>query len=308
MADANRSQLSYIEEDTPGETPSGALTEMPRTGGSINPENATTESEIIRPDLRPTAPVRTAQHGSGTINVELRYGDLDDIFRGLLLADWQTDEPAAGTDRLEDDTERKTFTFQDAALDQDLYEIYRGCMIEQVDLSFALRDRVTGSFQVMAMSADVQATSLDTVNDAPGEETINTVDMISAIEEGGSAIGAITGIDLQLQRALRRRGELGELSDRDLGLGRLTPSGTIRQYFESDDLLQEFLAFSDRSLKIVVQDTAGNELTFEIPNLKYTGQPNINRPGPDDDVIAEFSFQGFTDGDSPVIRIDRTAA
>jgi hypothetical protein len=300
MADTNRTRLAYILEETPGTTPAGNLRTMPRTGGAINPNQEGIRSEIIRDDLKTGQPVRTSQTGGGGINYELRYGDLDDIFRGILLEDWETNVLVDGTDRV-------TFTFEEQHLDVDQYLVYRFCMISSLSLSLQLQAIATGSFDVLATSVELNQASLGTTDPAPGSESMNTVDMVTSVEEGGVSIGGITGVDLNLARNLRLQMEIGQLSARGIGLGALTIEGSIDRYFEDETQVDQFLAYSTRSLDVEFTDEAGNKIHLEVPNLKYTGEATIDKPGTDSDVIASIPFEAFGEAED-MIRITRTPA
>ena len=307
MADANRTQLAYILEDTPGTTPAGNLRTMPRTGGQINPNQEGIRSQIIRSDLKTGQPVRTSQTGGGGVNYELRFGDLDDIFRGILLNDWTADTPAAGSDQLVDGTDRVTFTFEEQHLDVDQYLVYRYAMVSSLSLSLQLQAIATGSFDVLATAVELNQVSLGTTDPAPGAESMNTVDMVTDVQEGGAAVGALTGVEVNLARNLRLQMEIGQLAARGIGLGALTIEGTMSRYFEDETQLDQYLAYATRSFEAEFTDQAGNVLHLELPNLKYQGEASVNKQGTDSDVIAQIPFEAFGEAED-MIRITRTPA
>ena len=95
----------------------------------------------------------------------------------------------------------------------------------------------------------------------------------------------------------------------DLGVGRCMVTGSITQHFEDDTLMDAYFAFGDRDLSLTFQDTPGNTMLVEIPNMKYVGTAQIDKPGPDSDVLVTMDFQAYADiGADALIRFTRTAA
>lgn len=311
MADANRTQLGYVEEVTFGTTPTAALQVLRTTGGQITPTQSTVTSQEIRADFRAGRPVRTSQMAEGSINMEWSYGTLDDILEGMLLESWSSDV-------LVDGTTAKSYTFEDQflGLTTPRYNQYRGCRISALSMSLAQDAIVTGSFGVMAATPALgETTSAGTANTAATTTgPWNTVDMIEELSEAASgstpaALAKVVGIELNLSRDLRAKRELGSLNPFDIGLGRLMVTGSVTQYFEDADLISAWEAFSDRLLRIQFADEAGNEMLIEIPKLKLVGDLNVENPGVDSDRLVTANIEAYaTATDAALIRFTRTAA
>jgi len=305
--DSNLTDLAYVEETTFGTTPTAALQQLRRTGGSLRPTQGQTRSNEIRSDLRAGPPIRTSQMGGGQVNVEWSYGTLDDLLEGMLLGTWATNV-------LSDGTTKKSYTFEEQFVDPDIspdqYLIYKGSRIASLSMSLALDDVVTGSFSIMSATPSIAQASVGTANTAPTTtESFNCVDMVSVLREDSAALSKVIGVELRLDRSLRAKRELGSLNPFDIGVGRLMVSGTIQQYFETDTLMDAWFAFDERSMEIQLTDTAGNDLFVAIPRIKYVGDADITNPGPDSDRILRVNFEAFADeDDAALIRFTRTPA
>lgn len=77
MSDANRSQLSFIEESTWGTTPSGALQIMRYVSEDLTFNVDTIRSNEIRSDRQTPDTVRVAASAGGTVAIEMSYGTYD---------------------------------------------------------------------------------------------------------------------------------------------------------------------------------------------------------------------------------------
>lgn len=302
--DSNLTNLGYVEETAFGTTPSANLQLLRRTGGSISPRTGTTRSGEIRSDLRPGQPVRTSQMAQGDIQLEWSSGTLDDILEGMLLEAWSSNV-------LIDGTTKKSYTFEEQFVDPSIspsqYLIYRGCRIGSLSMSLALEAIVTGSFGVMAATPSIAQASAGQGNTTETTtEPFNTVDMVTTLQEESADLGKVVGVDLQFDRSLRTKMEIGSLNPFDIGVGRLLVTGQIQQYFEDDVLMDAFLAFNERNLEVTLDDGT-NTLTIEIPKLRYVGEADVSNPGPDGDRIVAVNFEAYADADDPhLIRITRS--
>lgn len=305
--DTNQTNLGYVEETIFGTTPSANLQLLRRTGGSISPSQNTITSGEIRSDLRAGAPIRTSQMASGDISVEWSYTTLDEILEGIMMNAWSSNV-------LTDGTTKKSYTFEEQYVDTGVspsqYMIFKGCRIASVSMSLALDSIVTGSFGVMAATPSIAQASAGTGNTAATTtEVWNCVDMVTSIQENSAAISKVMGVELQIDRSIREKREIGSLNPFDLGVGRCMVTGSITQHFEDDTLMDAYFAFGDRDLSLTFADTAGNQMLVEIPQMKYVGDAQIEKPGPDTDVLVTVNFQAYAAiGADALIRFTRTAA
>ena len=73
-ADANSSTLRYVVESTYGTDPGGTYTEVDFTSESLQQENSTITSNIIRADRQVSGVVRNGISSAGAVNIEWKYG------------------------------------------------------------------------------------------------------------------------------------------------------------------------------------------------------------------------------------------
>lgn len=308
--DSNFTRIGYVAETTFGTTPSAALQLVRTTGGGLQPRQSTTSSEEIRADLRSSKPVRTGQWSQGEFGVEWSYGLADDFLQALLGGTWTTNV-------LLDGTVKRSFTLEQSFIDTnispDQYLIHKGCRVEQITMQFALGAIVKGTLGFLGATPSIaQATVGNGTHTAPGTQSQwNCTDMVTDIEEGtalGTNITRVTGIDLTIRRALRPNFQIGSLNPFDIGTGRLHISGQITQYFETDTLLDAWFAFESRAIMVQASSNGANQvLKIELPKVKYTGDPQVNVPGPDGDCMVTMNFEAYADvGDAHMIRVTRT--
>ncbi len=302
MSDTNYTTLGYVEEVTFGTTPSANLQTLRRTGGSITPRRTTVTSEEIRSDLRSGKPVRTAEWFAGDIQVEWSYTTLNDIMEGMLMESFDSTV-------LVDGTTKKSYTFEQQFEDPDFspsqYLIYKGGRIGALSMSLALGAIVGGSFSVLGATPSIAQASAGT-GDTAATTTgpLNTVNMVTTIQENSTALSKVTGLDININRDLRAKHEIGALNPFEIGVGRLLVTGTIQQYFTDDTLMDAWFAFGDRDIALVFTDDASNTLNVDIPKMKLVGDPNVEISGPDSDVIASYNFEAYADvGDAALIQI-----
>ncbi len=302
--DSNLTNFGYVEETTFGTTPSANLQLLRRTGGSLAPNQNTVRSREIRSDLRAGKPVRTSQMGGGRVDVEWSASTLDDILEGMMMEAWASNV-------LVDGTTKKSYTFEeqfvDAAISPSQYMIYKGSRIGSLSLRLALESIAEGSFNVMAATPSIAQASAGTgTTTETTTEPFNTTSMVTTLNENSSSISKIVGVDINLDRNLRAKGQIGSLNPFDIGVGRLLVTGRIQQYFEDDTLMDAYFAFSDRALDITLDDGT-NSLAINIPKIRYVGEAQISNPGPDSDRIVSMNFEAYADaGDSHVIRFTRS--
>lgn len=87
MSDANRVQLSYIDEGVFGQGKAGSRLQILRhTGESLKQDTSIITSEELRADRQIADILRTGIAVSGNVGFELSYGTFDDLFKALLCS------------------------------------------------------------------------------------------------------------------------------------------------------------------------------------------------------------------------------
>ncbi len=87
-AETNQGKVSYIEEVTSGDIPTGNAQEIRFTGESMSVTKETTTSEEIRTDRQVSDLIMTKLEPAGDLNGEFSYGTYDDLLEGSLFNSW----------------------------------------------------------------------------------------------------------------------------------------------------------------------------------------------------------------------------
>lgn len=192
------------------------------------------------------------------------------------------------------------FDFERGYLDITQYSLFSGIRLDQMSLNIAARQIVTGEFTAMGETeARDTSTVITSKLDAPDDPVINAIDHVFNIVEGGGQVGTTiaTEFGFQLANNLRERAVIGQDGPISYGDGKCEPTGTLRTYFEDTTYIDKYLAFSQSSLFIFIEDANGYMYMIEIPALRYT-QANNDVPGQNDDVMVDMTWAAFLDNDN----------
>lgn len=192
-----------------------------------------------------------------------------------------------------------------------LFAQFIGVMFNTLNLSVNSDGIVTGRFGCLGkqeVSPRPTATFGDGSNTPVGTTVaFNAVDHVELILEGGETFD-ITSLDMTFNNNLRERLKVGTGGPFELGSGKFNVSGTVRAYFEDNDQINKYLAFTSTSIAIAFKDTAGNRMIIDLPEVKLTsgGSP---AQGQNQDVINDISFIASYDSDiAGTARMVRDAA
>jgi hypothetical protein len=99
MSSSNQVSWRYIREVTAGTTPgTPTMKEVLRTGGSLMGKTDTVKSNAVRSDRMTQGLFRVGQHAEGSLEVELAYGQFDDLLESMFCSTWTTAVAISGTD------------------------------------------------------------------------------------------------------------------------------------------------------------------------------------------------------------------
>lgn len=301
MANGSRHGLFAVKETAYGVTPVDPVFDTVRiTGTTLGLTKEGLQSDEIRSD-RQIADYRLGNNQvGGDINFELSYGSFDKFLQAVLLSgDWETGVPIVGAAQIKTGVTRSSFTlvrhFADLAAASKPFYIYSGVEINTMSLSISPSAMVTGTFSVVGKSqtAATDLTSLGTPTfDAP--TTTSPMDAFTGtLLEGSEEIAVITEITLTLENGIEPRFVVGSKDTIKPSVARANLTGQITAYFEDSRLVDKFLNETDSSIQFTLPDTDGNELTFVIPRIKYTGgQPDVDGEGP---ITLSMPFQALYD-------------
>lgn len=303
MADGSRHGLRYIAESTYGTTPATpTFTPLRHTSCSLGLSKNSSESG----ELNPSRQIQDLRHGAyqvgGEIGFELSTTTFDDMLEAVLGGTWSGDELKAGQTR-------RSFTFEryfaDIAPADKPFHRFTGCELNTMSLNVQPDSRVTGSFGVIGQNM-LTDTAIITGSSVNADTTTAGVDSFSGtLQEGGSSIGVVTEISLNITNNLNPRFIIGSKQTARPSQGQIIVSGQIGVFFENSDMLDKFINETESSIEFSLPDPAGNDLNFLLPKVKYSGgQPDVSGPG---EIILTMPFQALYDAtEASNITITRT--
>lgn len=280
-ATADEILLGLINEVTYGTDPGTTRQLLRITGESLEAVEKSVLSAEITGDRQVADVVRTDFGIQGALNFELSAVGFDDLLEGFLL------NSAIG----DNGNTLRSFTLERQYSDlSSLSAIFKGCMVNGLNLNVAVGAIVSGSFDILGKT-EVAGTGMTTPTAAPTSKVINAIGGITAITEGGSAIEllewAMTG-----NNNLRGRPLLGTLGPQSMAAGRLEIGGTMKAYFETATLYNKFLNETESSLSISLEDSAGAGYSFTFPRVRYTKAKRV-AGGINSDIVVEMGWQAL---------------
>jgi hypothetical protein len=197
---------------------------------------------------------------------------------------------------------------------EDFFQSYAGMMPDKLDLNIASRAIVTGSLSFLGKVGS--AGSDTTMNDggadyaAAGEgEVLNATSNVGTFAfDGVEAEEYLKSLTISLANGLRGKDAIGEIGNFAVGTGTCSVTGNINAYFRSNALLEKFRQHQDVSLRLIMEDAAGNTIGIYMPRVKLSsGTPAIG--GQNQDVMIDAAYQAIRDPDLGItIAFDFIAA
>jgi hypothetical protein len=305
MSDTSRHSLYAVAEVTYGTTPATpALKTIRHVGCTLGLVKGSMLSEELRADRQ----IVDFRHGTrqvgGEISGELSYGAYDDFLEAVLGGTWASDVLKAGTTRRSFSIMRH---FSDIADADKSRHVFKGVELNTLSLGFTAGDDARVNMGFGCIGRDIELlTAAITDSTFPAVTTGKMMDCISGtISEGGGAIALVTECSLSLENGIAPRFVVGSGLTIRPSIGRSTLTGNVTAFFETSALLEKFINETATSLQFTLQDPAGNEYDFEIPNIVYTGgQIDTSGQGPH---LVTLPFQAiYNTADASQIVVTRT--
>jgi hypothetical protein len=206
------------------------------------------------------------------------------MLEAVLCGTWDTNVLKAG--KL-----RRSFTMQRNFSDISTFIRYKGVEFNEMTLSVAPNANVTGSFTLIGKDQDGGNGAVAGATYPSAEGGCAFDSFSGTISEGGSDIAVVTQVDLNVANGIEPQFVIGSDSVQFTSIGRSNVTGTVTAYFSSPALLNKFINETASSIAFTLIDEDANELTFTLPNVKYTGgQPDVSGDGP---VTVALDFQAL---------------
>lgn len=291
FAQGSRSSLGIGVETTFG-TAASTYTNLPIKTHSLDLTKERLQGQDIQSDLMQRVDRHGNRNAAGSIEVDLRKGNYDDLLESAFLSSFDS------SDEITIGTTPKFLTIEDAMNDIGQYRLFTGMTVSTASFSIAPNQMVETTFEMvgkdMAISGTGKTVAASTINQP--FDSYN-----GAIYEGGVAtsdlIGLITSINFSITNSFAPTFVVGSDTTPHLEYGRAVIEGTISAYVEDATLLNKFLNETESELQVSVDDPSGaNSYQFAFPRIKYNGGsvPLANEQS----RIMELPFVALYDGDA----------
>lgn len=299
IASGSSHGLTYIKEVTYGVTPATpALKALRNTGVTLGLKRDSIQSEELRSDRQLVGFRLGNKQVGGGVDIELAYGDFDDMLEAALGGTWITNVLKAGS-------VRRSFTIERFFTDLATRIRYTGCEVNELNLTIAPNSQVKGSISFVGKDQDSN-NAMIAGSTYPAPTNTQVFDsFIGTIKEGGTAYGSCTQIELSIKNGIEPNFVIGSQTTASNSIGQSLVTGTVTVFFESVAMLNKFINETSSSLEFELIDLAGNKLKVTLPNIKYTGgQPDVNGPGA---ISLALPFQAlYNTAEASQIVITRT--
>lgn len=300
MARGSRADLGYVLESVFGTTPgTPALIELPVATFTPSYQKAGFQVRDRRTD-RQIADFRLGAE-SGTLNFECDYrrGAFDAMLEAVLLGTWTTNVLNVGT-------QARSFTFEARYNDIAQFHALRGVVLNSFALEVPLEGAIKATFGAMFREMVASGTSIDaTMTAAPSNPAFDS--FTGTISEGGSAIGIVSGLKLNLDNGMSKQQVVFSPLVQSFVDGKSNVTGELTAYFEDGSLVAKFLGETASSLSFTLTDSGGGTHTFLIPRIVYTGGGGVPVTG-DGPLTLTLPFQAVRDGTTGTnLRVTRSS-
>ena len=169
-------------------------------------------------------------------------------------------------------TTLRTYTIERAFDDVTQFQVFNGCAINQMSLQMQPEQLVSGSFDILGMSADAMA---QVARDA-SVTAAATNDPMAAFEgqlsEGGAESTVVTAMNFTLNNNRSLQAVVGSKFSPDVfeGIAMITGQATV--FFEDEVLFNKFVNETISTLSVQMDDVNGTDfIVVGFPAVKYTG-------------------------------------
>ncbi len=295
----SRHELRAMAEASYGQVPTAPGYSLLRHSGcDLALRRTSIESDEIRSDRQISNFFHGTEKVSGEIDFELSFGAYDELLSAVLLSGWSADELVTGSTIT-------SFALERGFSDVGKYQLFSGCCIDRLDLSIQPESLVTGRFHVAGKTVTYTDISVEENADTPPQNAPMEA-FLGILEEGGDALGIVTGLELKIENGLEGNPVLGSRNPVSAGFGKSRISGELTVYFQDQSLHQKFLDQSHSSLSLTLSGEGGS-YEISMPRILYMSAEDPVRA--DRAVSSNFRFVALADEVTGTdIKIIRSAA
>lgn len=207
----------------------------------------------------------------------------------------------------------KSFTFLKMieGLASTVYMYYRGCQISSMSFNFETGSILNGGFNIVGFTEEVTETPIagQTITDVPAYSLMNSVSAVSLFNVAGlPASTEFQSMNLNIDNNINRAKAIGTLGAIGLASFTLNATADVSVYFEDKTAYDAFIANSEFSVDVILQDGDGNYICIYLPKCKFeTLESPI--PGRDNFFMLNGTMRALRDATTNMTwQIDALAA
>lgn len=288
FSSGSRHSVQHVAETTFNTTPvTPQTTIVPVVSINITPSKDVFNDPSIRSDRS----IRFQRHGNihvaGDIETAYMHGTYDDFLAAALHGDWTSNTLKQGVTK-------KSFTIERGYLDLTgtNYQRFTGMVINQYRLDVPVNDVVRNTFSFMGAGRSEASSALDSTPTVPTDKAPMT-HLSGTFLEGGSAVGNITAVQLNIANGYNENFVLGANTPRELTFGYATVSGQLTVYFDTFAQYLKFINETETTLSWAINDGQSNTHTWTLPRVKFN---NFTLPvNNDQSITATVPFVALYD-------------
>ncbi|MGQ7247597.1 phage tail tube protein [Halomonas sp. V046] len=274
MSSGSQIATYLAPESTPGETPDPATWDTLRlTGNTLTPNVSTEVSAEVRETRMQGGGIITSLDYSGDLAGEMSAGTFDKLLEAAFYGTWTTDVLEIGADR-------HTFTIVKAFKDVGIYSTFKGVHIGAMQLDIPEEGKVTCSFTGMGLGyedGETDPTAAGTVNPQTTTVAMGSATSVGDILVDGATLAGeacISALSMSIDNTLKTQRCLGKDGPGALIATSANVSGSLTMAWGKAAWNQwkKMLTREAIGVSFPLSDAAGNEYTFELPEIEIDGE------------------------------------
>lgn len=279
MANAKgfKGQLRWAYESTYGVTPASPTGYvMPIMTSKITAKQSLDEDQTIRGRRDPAMPSRGQIDVSGPITFSVDEVSIGHFLKALCGAPTTTGTADPYTHVFKPSDTQPSLVLEQAYPDVNVYEVFNGCKIAKLGLTWGGSGVLQGSADVIGATQTVGTTSFVT---SPSSIAVNKFfQSEGVIKEGGSTSSIITQATIDINTGLDADTHGNNGVRQDIFEGLLQVSGQVTAFFPNKTLLDKAINGDETSLEFT-WTKGSHSLAILLPEVTFErNSPGIDGP------------------------------
>lgn len=279
FSDSNRTGVRFIKEAVWGVTPAGPnMKELNFTSESFKSNVNTVTSETIRSDRNVSDITQVGGGAAGDVGFELRYGDIEDLFEGILQSTWATTRVSTAV---------ASAHFSTTSIRADSSALNAVAVDQVIRVSDATTAGNDGDYIVYAVSTVAGNTYVHCLDASTGVTAAFTGEVAGAstLIQGKMIRNGVTPTSYTIEK------EFSDVSSFAQYAG--MRATTLSLNFESQTILTGTIGFTGKN-QVTASATLASATTAASTNEVMNASGNVARVWEGSNAITGASFQSIT--------------